>query len=92
MDAKWNFATSLSILKAGRMKIRVKLFATLRNGRFDISEMELDEGSRISRLIKILGIDKKDAAIIFINGVHAELNTVIKEGDDVAIFPPIGGG
>ena len=74
------------------MNVKVKLFATLRNGRFDISEMELINGTTILALVEMLGIDKKDAAIIFINGVHAELDTVIKEGDDVAIFPPVGGG
>lgn len=74
------------------MKAKIKLFATLRNGRFDISEMILDEGTTILNIIEILGIEKKDAAILFINGIHAELDTIIKEGDDVAIFPPVGGG
>lgn len=74
------------------MKAKIKLFATLRNGRFDISEMILDEGTTILDIIEILGIEKKDAAILFINGIHAELDTIIKEGDDVAIFPPVGGG
>lgn len=74
------------------MKAKIKLFATLRNGRFDISEMDLTEGTSIQDLIDHLGIEKKDAAILFINGVHAELNSVINEGDDVAIFPPVGGG
>ena len=74
------------------MKAKIKLFATLRNGRFDISEMDLTEGTSIQDLIDHLGIEKKDAAILFINGVHAELNSVINEGDDVAIFTPVGGG
>jgi len=74
------------------MKAKIKLFATLRNGRFDISEMELAEGTTILDIIEHLGIDKKDAAILFINSVHAELNSVINEDDEVAIFPPIGGG
>jgi sulfur carrier protein len=74
------------------MKAKIKLFATLRNGRFDISEMEFTEGTTILDIIEHLRIDKKDAAILFINSVHAELNSVINEGDEVAIFPPIGGG
>jgi len=74
------------------MKAKIKLFATLRNGRFDISEMDLVEGTSIQDLIDHLGIEKKDAAIIFINGVHADLDSVIRESDDVAIFPPVGGG
>lgn len=74
------------------MKAKIKLFATLRNGRFDISDMELADGTTIFTLINSLNIEKKDAAILFINGIHAELDSVIKEGDEVAIFPPIGGG
>ncbi|MFW9820930.1 MAG: MoaD/ThiS family protein [Candidatus Thorarchaeota archaeon] len=32
-------------------------------------------------------------AIILVNGrPHKDLNTVLKEGDLVSIFPPIGGG
>jgi len=74
------------------MKAKIKLFATLRNGRFDISEMNFTEGTTILNVVEQLGIDKKDAAILFINGVHAELDSIINEGDDVAIFPPVGGG
>ena len=74
------------------MKAKIKLFATLRNGRFDISDMELADGTTIFTLINSLNIERKDAAILFINGIHAELDSVIKEGDEVAIFPPIGGG
>ncbi|HOP30475.1 MAG TPA: MoaD/ThiS family protein [Spirochaetota bacterium] len=74
------------------MKAKIKLFATLRNGRFDISEMSFTEGTTILNVVEQLGIDKKDAAILFINGVHAELDSIINEGDDVAIFPPVGGG
>jgi sulfur carrier protein len=74
------------------MKAKIKLFATLRNGRFDIKEMDLEEGTTILNITEHLGIEKKDAAILFINGVHAEPDSVIKEGDDVAIFPPVGGG
>jgi sulfur carrier protein len=74
------------------MKAKIKLFATLRNGRFDAAEMNLAEGTTILNITEQLGIEKKDAAILFINGVHAELDSIINEGDDVAIFPPVGGG
>lgn len=74
------------------MKAKIKLFATLRTGRFEVSEMELSEGTTIHDLINSLDIGVKEAAIIFINGIHAELDAVIKHGDEVAIFPPIGGG
>ena len=74
------------------MKARIKLFATLQKGRFNISDLELEEGTTVFDIIRMLNIDEKDAAIIFINGIHGGLDSVIKEGDDVAVFPPIGGG
>ncbi len=74
------------------MIVKVKLFATLRTGRFEVSEMELSSNTKIYELVNKLRIDKKDAAIIFINGIHADFDSAVKDGDDVAIFPPIGGG
>jgi sulfur carrier protein len=74
------------------MKAKIKLFATLRAGRFDMSVLDLDEETTISVLLRMLKIEQKEAAIIFINGVHGDYDSVIKSGDEVAIFPPIGGG
>lgn len=74
------------------MKAKIKLFATLRKGRFDVSGLDLADGTTISELIRMLNIEKRDAAIIFINGVHGDYDSVIRPGDEVAIFPPIGGG
>jgi len=74
------------------MNVKVKLFATLRPGRFDVSDLELDEGASISELLNLLKIEEKEAAIIFINGIHADKTSIIKPGDEVAIFPPVGGG
>jgi sulfur-carrier protein len=74
------------------MKITVKLFATLRRGRFDRKTMECDDGVVIHDLVKMFEIPEKEAAIIFVNSRLAEFNTVLKEGDTLAIFPPVGGG
>ena len=74
------------------MKITVKLFATLRTGKFDEELFNIEPGSDIDYLLKKINIRREDVAIIFINGIHAVYETVIAEGDIVALFPPIGGG
>lgn len=74
------------------MKISVKLFATLRRGRFDQESMECIDSSRVIDVVRELKIPEKEAAIIFINSRHAGLDTVLHEHDTLAIFPPIGGG
>jgi sulfur-carrier protein len=74
------------------MQITVKLFATLQKDRFDIREFEIPEGTRTIDVMGIIGIPDAEVALIFINNVHAGLDTVLEQGDTLALFPPVGGG
>jgi len=74
------------------MKIKIKLFATLRDNRDKILEIEYKEGTEIREIIKDLNIDEKDVAILLKNGRSAKMDDVILEGDYLSLFPPIGGG
>jgi molybdopterin converting factor small subunit len=74
------------------MHITVKLFATLRQGKFDIDTLDLPPGTTVGDIVKNLGIPEKEVTLIFVNGVHGELQTEVKDGDTVALFPPVGGG
>ena len=74
------------------MQITVKLFATLREGRFSIQTMEFPAGTTISRVILSLNIPPDQVFIIFVNSRHAEPDCESRENDVVAFFPPIGGG
>jgi sulfur-carrier protein len=74
------------------MNVTVKLFATLQKGRFDIRKLELPERTRTIDVIGMLSIPDTEIALIFINNVHAGLDTILKDGDTLALFPPVGGG
>ena len=74
------------------MKVTVKLFATLRKGRFDMETREYSSGTRISQVIDELNIPKNQVSIIFVNNRHSEPDRQLHDGDVVAFFPPIGGG
>lgn len=76
------------------MKITVKLFATLRQGRFKTREFEYPEGTTVGQVLDSLAISREEMGIgiIFINGKHVDFGTVINAGDIVAIFPPVAGG
>lgn len=74
------------------MQITLKLFATLRDGRFESAPFELPEGALVSDAIEAAGVPPKDAAVVFVNGRHADPETPLSPGDAVAIFPPVGGG
>lgn len=70
----------------------VKLFATLRDGRFEIKEEEIEPGVLIEDIVNRYDIPREQAAIIFVNNKHAKFEYQLREGDTLAIFPPIGGG
>lgn len=74
------------------MKIRVKLFAQFRKNRFKEKEMEVSKDTSVFDILKILGIDEKEAGIIFVNGRHFENKPRLEEGDNVSVFPVVGGG
>jgi molybdopterin synthase sulfur carrier subunit len=74
------------------MRITVKLFATLREGRFDKKNIECADGATVDKILKELDIPKKKASIIFVNNRHANLDRELGDDDVLALFPPIGGG
>ncbi len=74
------------------MTVTVKLFASLRTGRFEVESRRYEPGSTVDSIRRSLKIPKKEAAITFVNGIHAEPGQELKEGDVLAFFPPSGGG
>jgi sulfur-carrier protein len=74
------------------MNVNIKLFATLRTGRFVTKNLKIPNNSSIQTLCNEIGIPDDEKIIILINGRHAEKDYIISEGDTLAIFPIIGGG
>lgn len=74
------------------MRVKVKLFATFRKGRFKEEFFDYPEGTKVKDVIDMLKIPLKELGIIFINGKDASLDTELKEGDVLSIFPLVGGG
>ncbi|MFP4557605.1 MAG: MoaD/ThiS family protein [Bacteroidales bacterium] len=74
------------------MQIKVKLFATLREGREREQTMELPNDTTPSVIIEKLNIPLEDIAILFINGRDAMFDQKLNDGDTLSIFPPVGGG
>jgi sulfur carrier protein len=75
-----------------KMKFKVKLFATLREGRSKIIEMDKPQGMKVIDICNELAIDKKDIAILLINGLDGSLEQEVNDQDTISIFPPVGGG
>jgi len=74
------------------MKITVKLFATLRDFGPKIQEMSVSENSTIEKAIKSLNLPEEIPLLTIVNGVHTDPEEMLKEGDVLALFPPVGGG
>ena len=71
----------------------VKFFANLRSGAPPKKKVSLPVGSRVSTILEMFSIPKDIKLIILINGApHQTRETIVKNGDIVAIFPPLAGG
>jgi len=77
--------------------IRVKLFATLRRhypdlGLGEAMPVELPEGATIGQLIEHLHLPADEVKVTFVNGVVRGEEYTLSDGDEVGVFPPVGGG
>jgi molybdopterin synthase sulfur carrier subunit len=88
-----SLSTSYAILsEQGIMRVTVKLFATLREGRFFVDTLEFKAGTTVTDVVRYLDISEQEAALTFINSRHVSPSTALANGDTLAIFPPVGGG
>lgn len=74
------------------IKVEVRLFATFREGREKKQIISLDEGAEISEVLKILNIKEEEIGILLLNGMDSSVDKKLKDGDVIALFPPVGGG
>jgi len=74
------------------MQIKVRLFATLREGRGKEIMMDFEDPPRPQDIFQKLDIPISEVAILLINGFDGDPGQILKEGDTVSIFPPVGGG
>ena len=58
----------------------------------ELIKLELAEGTTIRDVIKQYNIPEQEVFSSLVNGLHKSLDTVLKDGDRVALFPPVGGG
>jgi len=74
------------------MEIYVKLFASFRNGRFVTEKCTYPDGTCIADVVGHLEIRAGEVGTIMCNNRHAVLSQILAHGDNLAIFPLVGGG
>lgn len=72
--------------------IEVRVFATLRQGRDKVTLLRAEEFSTAGDIIRHMNIPAEEVSILLINGFHSKPGDAVKDGDIVALFPPVGGG
>jgi molybdopterin converting factor subunit 1 len=81
------------------MRLRVRYFASIREWtRLREEEVELPEGSTAEELKREVErrhdkLDNPEGTILVaVNGGFVEPTRVLRQGDEVALFPPVSGG
>ena len=72
--------------------IEVRVFATLRQGRDKVTMMDPDGITCAADILERLAIPAEEVSILLINGFHHKPEDEVKDGDILALFPPVGGG
>ena len=77
--------------------VHVRLYATLRRlrpclGLGEALPVELEEGATVARLFQEMLLPEDEVKIVFVNNLVRERDHVLADGDELGIFPPVGGG
>jgi molybdopterin synthase sulfur carrier subunit len=88
------------------VKVSVKLFASLAKSISEAVlaqhpqgirsgtplEVKLPEGSTLDDLVDHLALPREELKVFFVNGRARQLDHRLEPGDEIGIFPPVGGG
>ena len=72
--------------------IEVRFFATLRDGRGKVTQLDAAQAAVAGDILRLCGIKPEEVAILLINGFHSKPEDPVKDGDQLSLFPPVGGG
>jgi len=52
----------------------------------------LQDGATVRDLVRCLNLPEDQVKLIFVNALSSELDRALVDGEEVGIFPPVGGG
>ena len=81
----------------GSIKVKVRAYAMLRSHLPGLplgssALIETQQGCSAGDLLDRLGIPRTQTKSLFVNGLKQDFGYVLKDGDELAVFPPIAGG
>ena len=79
------------------MRVHVKLFANLRHFAPSAAtgrsfEIDLAEGATVADLIHHLSLPAEEVKMVYVNARARPEDWRLEPGDEIGIFPPVGGG
>jgi len=79
------------------IQVQVRLYATLRRYQPQVrlgeaTIVSLPEGATVEQLVTKLGLPVDMVKTVFVRGEIVRNDRVLRDGDEVGIFPPIAGG
>ncbi len=74
------------------MRVQVKCFATLSRYAPASGAVDLAEGASVADLLAALGLAQDEVKLIFRNNRHCAVDASLADGDEVRLFPAVGGG
>ena len=79
------------------MIIELRLFASLARYLPDKSDgrsftMEVHGGTTVKDILEKVGVPLGEVKLIFLNGIRSEMESSLKDGDRLGVFPPVAGG
>jgi len=73
--------------------VQIKLFASLKKYLPESADQyPIEPGISIQDLLIGLQVPLKEAKLIFVNGVKSDADALLRGGERVGVFPPVGGG
>ncbi len=80
------------------MEVTVRLYGGLKCQNKDLPccgdrefQLRIEPGTTISQLLDYLNISNQ-AKLVLLNGLFKQLSDIISDGDEIVVFPPVGGG
>ena len=77
--------------------VHVKLFATLRQykpglGIGEAFPVDLPDGTTVRGLVRHLDLPEDQVKLVFVNALFRQMDHVLADGDELGVFPAVGGG
>jgi molybdopterin converting factor small subunit len=83
--------------KAATVQIEVVVFATLRKYLPELAlgetrKLQVSPGATVAEICETLKLPREEVKVVMRNNRQAEMDTVVEDGDRLALIPAVGGG